>query len=198
MGDDSASRKRCEWADRDPLLRTYHDEQWGRPVHDDRLLFEALVLDGAQAGLSWITILRKRDGYRRAFAEFDAEQVARFGAREVERLLNDEGIVRNRAKVESAIVNAKRFLEVQRELGSFDSLLWGFVGGHTKRNRWRSMKEIPAKTPESEAMSAELRRRGFKFVGPTICYALMQACGMVDDHVTYCFRARRGAASAGS
>ena len=196
MGDEAVSPRRCEWADRDPLLAAYHDEQWGTPVHDDRRLFESLVLDGAQAGLSWLTVLRKREGYRKAFAGFDPRRVARFGAGDVERLMSDEGIVRNRAKIESAIANAKCFLEVQRELGSFDSLLWGFVGGKTKRNRWVSLKEIPAKTPESDAMSAELRRRGFKFVGPTICYALMQACGLVDDHVSGCFRARRVAASA--
>ncbi len=196
MGDEAVSPGRCAWADRDPLLATYHDEQWGTPVHDDRRLFESLVLDGAQAGLSWLTILRKREGYRKAFAGFDPRRVARFGAGDVERLMSDEGIVRNRAKIESAIANAKCFLEVQRDFGSFDSLLWGFVGGKTKRNRWVSLKEIPAKTPESEAMSAELRRRGFKFVGPTICYALMQACGLVDDHVSGCFRARRVAASA--
>ncbi len=190
------SPTRCEWAERDPLLQAYHDEQWGTPVHDDRLLFEALVLDGAQAGLSSITILRKREGYRAAFAGFDARRVARFGPTDLERLMNDEGIVRNRAKIESAIQNAKCFLEVQRELGSFDAFLWSFVGGKTKRNRWGSLKEIPAKTPESDAMSAELRRRGFKFVGPTICYALMQACGLVDDHVVECFRAHRGQASA--
>jgi DNA-3-methyladenine glycosylase I len=191
MGDDADSRMRCDWASHDPLLRAYHDEQWGKPVHDDRLLFESLVLGGAQAGLSWITILRKREGYRRAFAGFDPPRVARFATRDAERLMNDESIVRNRAKIEATIVNAKCLLEVQREVGSFDSLLWGFVGGKQKRNRWADTTLVPAATPESNAMSAELRRRGFKFVGPTICYAFMQACGLVDDHVQSCFRASR-------
>jgi DNA-3-methyladenine glycosylase I len=193
MGDDASSRKRCDWANLDPLLRAYHDEQWGRPVHDDTLLFEFLVLEGAQAGLSWITVLRKREGYRKAFAGFDPQRVARLGVRDVKRLMTDASIVRNRAKIDAAIVNATCVLAVQREFGSFDSFLWGFVSGKPKRNRWASLGDVPASTSESEALSKELRRRGFKFVGPTICYALMQACGLVDDHVRGCFRATQGA-----
>ena len=159
-------------------------------MHDDRLLFEFLVLEGAQAGLSWGTILRKRENFRRAFDRFNPRKVALYGSREVARLLNDPGIVRNRLKVESAIQNAKSFLAVQKEFGSFDSYIWGFVGGETKVNRWRTLKEIPAITSESEAMSRDLLKRGFRFVGPTICYAHMQATGMVNDHLTSCFRYR--------
>ena len=166
----------------------YHDEEWGVPLHDDRRHFEFLVLDGAQAGLSWQTILRKRESYRRAFAGFDPVKVARFGAEDVERLLGDAGIVRNRQKIHSAIANAKAFLELQQEYGSFDEFVWRFVGDAPKVNRWRRMSEIPAKTAESEAMSRELKRRGMNFVGPTICYAYMQAAGMVNDHVISCFR----------
>ena len=166
----------------------YHDEEWGVPLHDDRRHFEFLVLDGAQAGLSWQTILRKRQNYRRAFAGFDPVKVARFGDRDVERLLGDAGIVRNRMKIHSAIANAKAFLELQQEFGSFDSWIWRFVGGAPKVNRWRRMSQIPAKTPESEAMSHDLGRRGMNFVGPTICYAYMQAAGMVNDHLASCFR----------
>ena len=182
------TRVRCAWCGEDPLYVAYHDEEWGVPVHEDRKHFEFLLLDGAQAGLSWITILRKREGYRRAFAGFDPAKVARFDRRKVERLLTDPGIVRNRRKVESAVANARAFLAVQREIGSFDRYIWGFVGGETRRNRRRDLSEIPAKTEESIAMSKDLVRRGFRFVGPTICYAYMQAAGMVNDHTIDCFR----------
>lgn len=181
--------QRCAWVpEGDPLYLAYHDEEWGVPSHDDRYLFEMLVLEGAQAGLSWSTILRKREGYREAFAGFDPEAVARFGEHDVERLLGDSGIVRNRLKVESAIANARATLAVQEELGSLDALLWTFVGGEPQVNRWRSLGEIPAETDESRTMSKELKRRGFRFVGPTICYAFMQAAGLVNDHVVDCFR----------
>jgi len=181
---------RCGWVTDDPLYLAYHDEEWGVPVHDDRRLFEMLVLEGAQAGLSWLTILKRRQGYRRAFAGFDAERVARFGERETAALLADPGIIRNRAKVAAAIGNARAVLAVQEELGSLDSLLWSFVGGRPIRNRFKSLGEVPPETPESKAMSKELKRSGFAFVGPTVCYAFMQACGLVNDHVTGCFRYR--------
>jgi DNA-3-methyladenine glycosylase I len=178
---------RCEWVpEGDPLYLTYHDEEWGVPSHDERHLFEMLVLEGAQAGLSWSTILRKRDGYRHAFAGFEAEKVARFTARDVERLLADPGIVRNRLKVESAVANARATIA----LGGLDELLWSFVGGAPIVNRWRTVSELPSETAESRAMSKELKRRGFRFVGPTVCYSLMQACGLVNDHVIGCFRYR--------
>jgi DNA-3-methyladenine glycosylase I len=181
--------KRCEWVpEGDSAYVAYHDQEWGVPSHEDRHLFEMLVLEGAQAGLSWSTILRKREGYRRAFAGFDAERVARLGKREVERLLADPGIVRNRLKVESAVTNARAVLDVRDEHGSLDAYLWTFVGGRPKRNRFRTLSEIPAETEKSRAMSKDLKRRGFRFVGPTVCYAFMQAVGMVDDHVTSCFR----------
>lgn len=169
-------------------MAAYHDEEWGVPVHQDRKHFEFLVLEGAQAGLSWDTILRKRDAYRRALAEFDPTRVARFGARDLARLLHDPGIVRNRAKLASAIANARAFLDVRQEFGSFDAFVWGFVGGAPRVNRWRRLAQIPAKTEESEALSRELRRRGFSFVGPTIVYAHMQATGLVNDHLVSCFR----------
>jgi DNA-3-methyladenine glycosylase I len=182
-------RRRCGWASLDdPIYREYHDREWGVPVHDDRVLFEFLVLEGAQAGLSWETILRKRENFRRAFDRFDPEEIALYDKKKVGSLLADKGIVRNRLKIESAIQNAKAFLAVRREFGSFDSYIWRFVGGRTKVNRWRSLKEIPATTRESEAMSKDLLTRGFRFVGPTICYAHMQATGMVNDHVVGCFR----------
>jgi DNA-3-methyladenine glycosylase I len=177
---------RCPWAGDDPRMIAYHDEEWGRPVHDDRVLFEFLVLEGAQAGLSWSTILRKREGYRRAFARFDARKVARFGASDIRRLMADEGIVRNRLKIESTIENARRFVELQRELGSFGAYVWGFVGGAPLRRRPRAMKDVPATSPESDALSKDLKRRGFRFVGSTIVYAFMQAVGMVDDHLVAC------------
>lgn len=180
--------RRCAWVGDDPLYIAYHDEEWGVPVHEDRRLFEFLVLEGAQAGLSWLTILRKRDRYREAFAGFDPERVAAFGFADTERLLSDPGIVRNRLKIESAIVNARAFLRVQEEHGSFAAYVWGFVGGETIHNEWRTVAEIPAKTAEAERLSRDLKRRGFRFVGPTICYAHMQATGMVNDHTVDCFR----------
>ncbi len=186
--ENTASPSRCGWCLGDPLMVAYHDEEWGVPLHDDRRHFEFLVLDGAQAGLSWQTILRKRENYRRAFAGFDPVKVARFGERDVERLLGDAGIVRNRLKIRSAIANAAAFLELQAEFGSFDDYVWRFVDGATRVNRWRNMADIPAKTDESEAMSRDLKRRGMNFVGPTICYAYMQAAGMVNDHLASCFR----------
>jgi DNA-3-methyladenine glycosylase I len=178
---------RCPWATTEPNI-TYHDEEWGVPVHDDRKLFEFLTLEGAQAGLSWITILKKRKNYRKAFDGFRAEKIARYGARDVKRLLGDNGIVRNRLKIAATIQNAKAFLALREEMGSFDAYLWSFVGGKPKQNRWRSMVEVLARTPESDAMSHDLARRGFKFVGSTICYALMQATGMVNDHLVTCPR----------
>jgi len=183
--------ERCGWVTDEPLYIRYHDEEWGRPVHDDRKLFEFLVLEGAQAGLSWLTILRKREGYRKAFAGFDPLRVSRFRAARIESLLRDESIVRNRAKVTSAVVNARAFLEVQRNHGSFDAYAWGFVGGKPIRRRPRTLKDVPATSPESDALSTALRARGFGFVGSTICYAFMQACGLVDDHVQGCFLAAK-------
>jgi DNA-3-methyladenine glycosylase I len=183
-----SDKTRCEWVPAaDHLYVVYHDEEWGVPSHDERHLFEHLVLEGAQAGLSWSTILRKREGYRQAFAGFDVEAVARFTARDVERLLADPGIVRNRLKVESAIANAQATIAA----GGLDELVWSFVDGAPKVNRWRRIAEIPAETAESGVMSKELKRRGFRFVGPTICYAFMQACGLVNDHVVGCFRYRQ-------
>jgi len=183
------ARVRCEWAPlKDARYLAYHDEEWGVPSHNDRHLFEMLVLEGAQAGLSWSTILNKREGYWKAFAGFDAAKVARFTPAKVERLLLDPGIVRNRLKVESAVANAKAVLEVARELGSLDAYLWSFVGGKPIVGRWRSLDNIPSETAESKAMSKDLKRRGFRFVGPTVCYAFMQACGLVNDHTIDCFR----------
>ncbi len=179
---------RCGWCGDDPLYVAYHDTEWGVPLHDDRRLFEFLVLEGAQAGLAWITILRKREGYRKAFAGFDPEAVARFNRRSVERLLRDPGIVRNRQKVEAALANARAFLAVRDEFGSFDRYVWRFVDGRPIQGRRRKIADVPALTPESEALSKDLVRRGFKFVGPTICYAHMQATGMVNDHLVGCFR----------
>jgi DNA-3-methyladenine glycosylase I len=189
------TKKRCGWAGSDPLYVAYHDREWGVPLHDDRRLFELLVLEGAQAGLAWITILRKRENYRRAFDRFDATRIARYDRRRVAALLRDPGIVRNRAKVEGAVRSARAFLEIVREHGSFDRYIWSFVGGRPIRNRWRTPREIPVETAESKAMSKDLRRRGFTFVGPTICYAFMQAAGLVDDHVAGCFRRRRASAA---
>ena len=179
---------RCQWAGTDPLYVAYHDLEWGVPVHDDCTLFEFLVLEGAQAGLSWSTILKKRDAYRAAFDGFDPAIVAAYGDAKVAELLANPGIVRNRAKIASAIRNARAFLLVQQEFGSFDAYIWRFVGGRAKQNSWRSLSEIPASTPESEAMSKDLQKRGFNFIGPTICYAHMQATGMVNDHTVDCFR----------
>lgn len=180
-------KTRCPWAATEPMLE-YHDREWGAPQHDDRVLFEFLILEGAQAGLSWTTILAKREAYRSAFDQFDPEKVARYGAPQVRRLLSDAGIVRNRLKIQSAIANARAFLEVRKECGSFDAYIWQFVGGHPLRKPRRTLGQIPAQTPESEKMSKELIRRGFKFVGPTICYAFMQGVGMVNDHLVSCFR----------
>ncbi|HEX2045004.1 MAG TPA: DNA-3-methyladenine glycosylase I [Gaiellaceae bacterium] len=186
-----ARLKRCAWVpEGDPLYVAYHDEEWGVPSHDERHLFEMLVLEGAQAGLAWSTILRKRESYRRAFAGFDAERVARYGARDVERLLANPGIVRNRLKVEAAVANARATLALREDAGGLDAFLWTFVGGEPLVGRRRSLAEIPAETEESRAMSKALKRRGFRFVGPTICYALMQAVGLVNDHVLECFRYR--------
>ena len=182
--------RRCAWAGDDPLYVRYHDEEWGVPQHDDRRLFEMLILEGAQAGLSWITILRKREAYRQAFDGFDPRKVARYDRRRTARLLENTGIVRNRLKIEGAVRNARVFLDVQEEHGSFDEYIWQFVGGRPKRNAWRSMKQVPASTAESDAMSRDLRGRGFTFVGSTICYAFMQATGMVNDHLVDCHRYR--------
>jgi DNA-3-methyladenine glycosylase I len=179
----------------DPLYLAYHDEEWGVPSHDDRYLFEMLTLEGAQAGLSWSTILNKREGYRRAFGAFDPVKVAGFDSRKIERLLEDPSIVRNRGKVESTVTNARATLDVQTELGSLDSYLWSFVGGEPIHNRWASLEEIPSQTPESVAMSKDLKRRGFRFVGPTTCYAFMQAAGLVNDHEIKCFRHREVSAA---
>jgi DNA-3-methyladenine glycosylase I len=185
------TKTRCAWAGDDPLYVRYHDREWGVPLHDDRRLFEFLVLEGAQAGLSWITILRKRQRYREVFDAFDPQKVARYGERKVAALLADAGIVRNRLKIRAAIDNANAFLAVQREFGSFDAYLWGFVGGRPIVGRWKAMMEIPAKTAESDALSKDLRKRGFRFVGSTICYAYMQAVGMVNDHLRDCPRWRK-------
>jgi DNA-3-methyladenine glycosylase I len=176
---------RCPWATAEPNL-TYHDKEWGVPVHNERTLFEFLILEGAQAGLSWITILKKRENYRKAFAGFNPEKIARYSTRDVKRLLGDAGIVRNRLKIAATIQNAKAFLAVRKEFGSFDAYLWSFVGGKPKQNRWRRMAQVPARTRESDAISRDLVKRGFKFVGSTICYAVMQATGMVNDHLVSC------------
>ena len=179
---------RCAWARGDPLYIDYHDTEWGVPQHDDRKLFEFLVLEGAQAGLSWLTILRKRENYREAFDNFDVGKIAAYDTRKLGELLSDKGIVRNRLKIEAAIQNAKAFLALQKEFGSFDAYIWQFVGGKPKKNAWKTVKEIPSKTVESDTMSRDLIKRGFKFVGSTICYAFMQAVGMVNDHTVDCFR----------
>lgn len=180
------SRTRCPWASEEPNL-TYHDQEWGRPVHDDRVLFEFLILEGAQAGLSWTTILKKREGYRKAFAGFDPKKVARFDAKKEAALMLDEGIVRNRLKIKSAVLNAQAFLKVQKEYGSFDRYIWQFVGGKPIVTPRKGMGDYPARTAESDAMSKALKKLGFKFVGTTICYAFMQACGLVNDHSMDCF-----------
>jgi DNA-3-methyladenine glycosylase I len=182
-------KKRCDWVPLDnPLYVKYHDEEWGVPVHDDRMLFEFLLLEGFQAGLSWITILRKRENYRRAFDNFDAKKIEKYDEKRIEKLMQNSGIVRNRRKIESAVTNAKAFLEVQKEFESFNNYLWGFVDGKPIVNKWKSMKEIPANTELSDKISKDLKRRGFKFVGSTIVYAHMQATGMVNDHTVDCFR----------
>ena len=187
-GESVVSKGRCEWAAGDPLLITYHDVEWGSPQHDDRRHFEFLILGGAQAGLSWSTVLKKRDHYRRAFDGLDPAKVARYNSRKVRALLADKGIIRNRLKIVSAIANAEAFQAVQSEFGSFDGYIWRFVGGQPKRNRWKELKQIPTSTKESDEMSRALRTRGFRFVGSMICYAYMQAVGLVNDHLVSCFR----------
>ncbi len=179
---------RCGWSTSDPLYIKYHDEEWGAPLHDDRKLFEMLILEGAQAGLSWLTVLRKRENYRRAFDNFDPEKIARYDEDKIQELLQNPGIIRNKLKVRAAVTNAQAYLQVQKEYGSFDKYIWQFVGGKPIVNSFHDLREIPAKTKESDAMSKDLLKRGFKFVGSTICYAHMQATGMVNDHVVSCFR----------
>jgi DNA-3-methyladenine glycosylase I len=182
-------KKRCQWVPLDkPLYVKYHDEEWGVPLHDDQRLFEALVLDGAQAGLSWWTILQRRENYRKAYDNFHPETVAAYGDGKIQELLQNPGIIRNRLKINSSIKNARAFLEVREKFGTFDKYLWRFVDGETKVNRWKTMKEVPATSPESDAMSKDLKKRGFSFVGSTICYAFMQAAGMINDHTVDCFR----------
>ncbi len=183
-----AGKQRCDWGQGNDLMQAYHDEEWGVPLHDDRALFEFLILEGAQAGLSWQTVLNKRENYRKAFDRFDIAKVARYTPKRVEKLLQNAGIIRNRLKVESSISNAKALLAVRKEFGSFDAYVWQFVGGKPKTNRFKSMSQVPATTPESDAFSKDLKKRGFRFVGSTICYAFMQAVGMVNDHTTSCFR----------
>lgn len=182
------TRKRCEWTGKDPLMVAYHDEEWGVPVHDDRVLYEFLVLEGAQAGLSWATILKRRDGYRHAFAGFDVQKVAQFDDADIERLRQDSGIIRNKSKIKSAINNAKRFITVQEEFGSFDQYQWEFVDHQPIRNNFEKLSDIPPTTDLAESFSKDLKKRGFSFVGPTICYAHMQAVGMVNDHLIHCYR----------
>jgi len=180
---------RCAWNSfEDPLYRKYHDDEWGVPVYEDRKIFEFLVLESAQAGLSWSTVLRKRENYRKAFAGFDPVKVAKFTQKDVTKLLGNAGIIRNRMKIEAAINNAQRFLEIQKEFGTFSKYIWGFVGGKTIRNRWKSIKQLPVITPEAEALAKDFKKRGFKFLGPTVLYAHMQATGMVNDHTVDCFR----------
>jgi DNA-3-methyladenine glycosylase I len=179
---------RCGWTGTDPLYIAYHDDEWGVPVHDDQKLFEMLILEGMQAGLSWITILRKRENYRQVFDNFEAVKIAAYDQPKIEALMANPGIIRNRRKIEATIQNARAFLAIQQEFGSFDAYIWQFVGGQPKQNAWRTLADIPAQTAESQAMSKDLRKRGFNFVGPTICYAFIQACGLVNDHVVGCFR----------
>ena len=182
-------RTRCAWCGSDPLYVQYHDKEWGRAVRDDRMLFEMLILEGAQAGLSWITVLRKRENYRKAFDQFDAKKIARYDARKRRQLMANPGIIRNRAKIAATIGNARAFLAVSEEFGTFERYIWSFVGGKPRLNMWRKLSKLPARTPESDLMSRDLKRRGFKFVGSTICYAYMQAVGMVNDHTVDCWRA---------
>lgn len=186
--EENTLRIRCRWVSDDPFLEKYHDEEWGLPAHDDRKLFELLILEGVQAGLSWLTVLKKRENYRRAFDGFDAEKIALYDSKKVERLMHDEGIIRNRLKIKAAVENARAFFKVRQEWGSFDAFVWQFIGGKPKQNAWRRLEEVPKKTAESDAMSKELVRKGFRFAGSTICYAFMQAVGMVNDHTTDCFR----------
>jgi DNA-3-methyladenine glycosylase I len=189
--------KRCEWADRSDLEQSYHDNEWGVPIHDDRSLFEFLILEGAQAGLSWSTILKKREGYRKAFNNFDARKISKYSETDISRLLHNSEIIRNRLKISATITNARAFLQLQKEFESFDNYIWQFVNGKPIRNSWKKITDIPSSTPESDAMSKDLKRRGFKFVGTTICYAFMQAVGMVNDHVVGCFRYRELKTKAG-
>ena len=186
----TANLKRCDWASGDPIYQRYHDEEWGTPQHDDAALFELLILEGMQAGLSWITILKKRENFRKAFDHFDPRKISKYNQSKLSELMANDGIIRNRLKINSTVVNARAFQRIQSEYGSFDSYIWKFVGGSAKKNRWSSVKEIPARTMESDAMSRALSMKGFKFVGSTICYSFMQASGMVNDHVTGCFRYR--------
>ncbi|MGE5410150.1 MAG: DNA-3-methyladenine glycosylase I [Clostridiales bacterium] len=179
---------RCGWSSNDPIYTEYHDKEWGLPIHEDKLLFEFLILEGAQAGLSWLTVLKKRDNYRKAFDGFSAEKIAQYGEEKIQELLNNPGIIRNRLKINATIENAKAYLRVVEEFGSFDKYIWQFVSGQPINNSWNALKEIPVKTIEAEKMSKDLLKRGFKFVGPTICYAFMQAVGMVNDHIVCCFR----------
>lgn len=181
-------KKRCGWPEENKLMIEYHDTEWGTPVHDDRKLFEMLMLDNAQAGLSWQTVLNKRENYRKAFDNFEPAKIARYNKRKITSLLNNPGIIRNRLKIDAAVANARAVLEIQKEFGSFDTYIWQFVNGKPIRNRWKTLKQIPATSPESDAMSKALKKRDFKFVGSTICYALMQSVGMVNDHLTHCFR----------
>jgi DNA-3-methyladenine glycosylase I len=183
------NKKRCDWT-RDPLMARYHDEEWGVPCFDDQKQFEFLVLESAQAGLSWQTVLRKRENYRKAFANFDPKKVAKFDSKKIKALLENPGIIRNRLKVEAAVNNAQRFLEIQKEFGSFSKYIWEFTKGNPKTNRWKSLKDLPARTPESDALSADLKKRGFKFLGSIVVYSHMQALGLVNDHMTSCFRYR--------
>ncbi len=181
--------KRCAWVAKDnALYEKYHDTEWGMPVYDDKIMFEFLVLESAQAGLSWLTVLKKRENYRKAFANFNPKKVAKFGRKEIKNLLKNEGIIRNKLKIEATINNAKQFLLIQKEFGTFSKYIWSFVGNKPIQNKWKSIKDLPSQTPESEALSKDLKKRGFKFLGPTICYAHMQAVGMVNDHTTDCFR----------
>ncbi len=184
-------KTRCTWAGNDPLYISYHDNEWGKPVHDDKKLFEMLILEGAQAGLSWITILRKRENYRKAFDDFNAKKISRYDKRKVQQLLSNDGIVRNRLKITATIKNAQAFLEIQKKFGSFDKYIWQFVGGKIKTNSWKSIKKVPSSTNESHAMSKDLKKYGFSFVGSTICYAFMQAVGMVNDHTINCYLHRK-------
>ena len=182
------TRKRCTWAGSNPLMIRYHDREWGVPIHDDRRLFEFLILEGAQAGLSWQTVLNKREGYRKALHDFNPAKISRYSKKDVRRLMANPGIIRNRLKIEATVTNAKQFLETQREFGSFDAYIWRFVGGKPIKHRFKTLKQLPATTQESDAMSKDLLKRGFRFVGPTICYAFMQAVGMVNDHTQGCFK----------
>ena len=188
MEEESRVKQRCKWAGTDPLYIEYHDNEWGIPLHDDRKLFELLILEGMQAGLSWITILKKRQSYRKAFNNFDAEQIASYDSNKIVQLLSNKGIIRNRLKIEAAVQNARAFLSVQKEFDSFDTYIWQFIDGKPIKNAWKTQEEIPSKTDESIDMSIDLKKRGFKFAGPTICYAFMQAVGMVNDHTVDCFR----------